>query len=946
MTTDLVTMETSLSQQSLWLLDQADPGRPTYNVLAAVRMRGGLDPAALERALNVVVQRHEALRTVFGFDGIEPVQRILPEVKVSIPVRDVEREALSAVIQAEIEQPFDLASGPLLRMTLLRLSAAEHVCVLVMHHIVTDGWSSAILFQELSAGYEAFLSGREPELPDLPVQYADYAVWQRETLQGEDLCRLVRYWATKLAGSTPLLLPTDRPRAGVASSAGATHLFWIPATLMARLDRLAREHGASPFMVLLAAFHVLLSRYAGVGDISVATPVAGRNRPEVAGLIGFFVNTVVLRTDSSDDPAFTTLLERVKQTSLDAFAHQDLPYDKLVELLQPARHGGLGGPLAQVMLSFQNIPQGEWQAGGLGFEAMHVATSTAKFDLLLDIAPDGPDAFVGRMEYSTELFAPETVRRLTLHFTTLLTAVATNPGLRVSRLPLLPEHERDLQLREWNEPEMPSAEPVPAAIARLAREVPDAVAVAQDEEELTYAELNLRAARLARRLRDHGAVPGAVVAVLLERSVDLVVAVLAVHQAGNVALVLDPAHPAQRRAGLLVEAGPALLVTAESVSLPESGPVQVLVGDALPDEPLLAAAKPGRSAVLGYDFGPSGTSRLMLSSHLSVATSAAALAEAAGLGRGERALSLAPPGSRLLQDLFASLASGATAVLPDGPVPEAAPELWRLVEASGTTALSVPSGLLRSWSAHDRGNIPKCLRTLVFSGEPVPSAEDLAPWQDWPGQLLHVHVVAEAGVVSTHEVVFGRPDGNPAIPVPIGRPPRGVRLYVLDEWLEPVPIGVPGELYVGGNGLASGYPGKPGETAAQFVPDPCGERPGLRLHRVGRRARFLPDGRVHLVEQAAGASSGAEDAAPYLAPRTPIEEELAGSWAGLLGVERVGVRDDFFSLGGNSLAAVRMAAEVRDVYGVQLSLRSFLAIEPTVEALAEWLFGQLSGIDE
>ncbi|SFW72931.1 non-ribosomal peptide synthetase [Amycolatopsis australiensis] len=1027
MTTSLVAMDTSFAQQSLWLLDQADPGQPTYNVLAAVRMRGPLDAAALERALNLVVARHEALRTVFHFDGYDPVQHILPELTVPLPVVDIEPDRLDDAVAAEIGRPFDLATGPLLRMTLLRLAEQEHVCVLVMHHIVTDGWSSAILFQELSAAYESYLAGAEPDFPELPIQYADYAVWQRDTLSGDALDKLVDYWAERLDGLVPLQLPTDRPRPQEPSSAGATHHFDIPGPLIARLDRLARERGASPFMLLLAAFGVLLSRYSGSTDFTVATPVAGRTRPEVAGLIGFFVNTLVLRLDTGGDPTFEELLERSIQTCRGGFANQDLPYDKLVERLRPERYTGLGGPLAQVMLSFQNIPMDEWRAGELAFSVLNVATRTAKFDLSLDIAPAGPDGFLGALEYSTELFDEATVTRMAVHFRTLLGAIASNPALRLSRLPMLSEYERDLLVRAGNPASAPPAEPVHKTFERHAAQCPDAPAIVCGATTLTYGELDERADAVARHVRAQGAGPETLVAVLLDRSPDLIATFLGILKSGAAYLPLDPAYPAARVEHILADARPEFVVTTAAQDTPE-GPRRILLED------VPAHAGPFRStstldglAYVIYTSGSTGAPKGVMNSHRGLATLAAALSVRLGLGPGERALQLAPIGFDVVaEEVFPHLVAGGSVALPDGAAPVGTGELFALIAATETTTISTTPSRLLSWTGRDLAALPPTLRTVIFGSEVAPSWQSLAAWRDLPVRLVQVYGVTEAACTSTvEELGFGAGD-DPAAVVPIGRPVPGVRAYVLDDWLEPVPAGVPGELYLGGHGVGRGYYRRPALTAERFVPDPFGG-PGERLYRTGDAVRLGADGRIRFVgrtddqvkirgyrvepaeveaalashpdvggaavlarpdpaggtrligyfvprgdlaedelrrflagrlpewmvpallvplkafplsangkidRKALGDHTAEAPRREHVAPRDDTERELAAIWSGLLGRDRIGVHDNLFEIGGHSLLAVRMIAEIEAAFGVVLPLRLFFAGEPTIAALA------------
>ncbi len=1043
--------EVSFVQQSLWLVDQADPGQPTYNVLAAVRITGPLDVAALEAALNSVAARHDSLRTVFEFDGVEPLQVILPAVTLTVPVDDIGDADPDPLIQAEIELPFDLAKGPLIRMRLLRRSADEHIAVLTVHHIVTDGWSSAILLGELSACYAAHVDGRAPDLEPLPVQYVDYAIWQRETLRGPALDRHVDYWRDQLDGLAPLRLPTDRPRQPVASSAGEVHAFELGGELAARLDALAKEHKVTPFMLHLAGFAALLSRYAGADDISIASPVAGRDRAELSGLIGFFVNTLVLRVDTSADPSFTELLGRVRQTCLGAYAHQEVPYTKLVECLQPARHSGLGGPLAQVMFSLQNLPELTWSSGGLTYEAMNVATRTAKFDLSLELTP-GRGSTRCTLEFSTELFDASSIERMAGHLIELLSAAAENPELPISRLRMLGQAERSSLLRADADADADVGTAagqegaggpwcLHSEFARQAAATPGAVALVHGGQRISYAELDGRANQLAWRLRRQGVGAEDIVAIFLPRSPDLVAAFLAVLKAGAAYLPLDPAYPEDRIAYLLSDSGARFILSAGDLA--EAMPpcaAQVIIADG--DEPDCPAgpppdlAGPDHLAYVIYTSGSTGRPKGAMNTHRGVTRFAFATAAAFGLRADDRALLLAPLGFDVVaEELYPHLLTGGSVAIPAGEPPVATGELWQLVADSGTTIFSTTPTRLTAMGTADRASVPRVLRTIVFGSEAAPALRALLPWREWGGRLVQVYGVTEASCTFTAVAVDFDADEDAV--VPLGHPLAGYRAYVLDRWLEPVPLGIGGELYLGGPAVGRGYHGLPGLTADMFRPDPFGDQPGARLYRTGDIVRRLADGSLQFVERAdrqvkirgfrvepaeieavlgqhpglaawavenrpgqdgqarlvaytvardggtrddlraflasrlpawmipdafveldrlplsangkldrAALPEPARQAAEYAAPRTPIEEEVAGLWSELLGVERVGIYDNFFELGGNSLAAVRMLSDLRDRIGVEVPLRALFGAEPSVAELGERIFQQLLAEDE
>ncbi|MDQ3942480.1 MAG: condensation domain-containing protein, partial [Actinomycetota bacterium] len=541
----------SFAQERLWFLDQLEPGNPVYNRPAAVRLTGPLDVRALERGLSEIVRRHEILRTTFPAEAGRPVQRIAPPRPLSLTVTDLgglpesEREAQARrLAREETRRPFELARGPLLRASLLRLGDEEHVLLLTMHHIASDGWSDAVFFRELAALYEAFSTGEPSPLAELPIQYVDYTVWQRQWLAGEVLDEQLGYWKRQLADVSALQLPTDRPRPAVQTHRGARQELMLPGPLTEALKDLSRREGATLFMVLLAAFQALLARYSGQEDIAVGTPIAGRNRAETEGLIGFFVNTLVLRTDLSGDPTFRELLGRVRETTLEAYAHQDLPFEKLVEELEPQRDLSRT-PLFQVMFALQNVPQQDPELADLTLSRLRVESGTAKFDLTLSMIEEAK-GLKGSLEYNTDLFEAATIERMLGHFRTLLEGIMTEPERRISELPLLTEAERHQLLVEWNDTQTdyPKDQCVHVLFETQAERTPDAVAVVFEDQRLTYRELNRRSNQLARHLRKLGVGrPEVSVGICVERSVEMVVGLLGILKAGGAYVPLDPAYP-------------------------------------------------------------------------------------------------------------------------------------------------------------------------------------------------------------------------------------------------------------------------------------------------------------------------------------------------------------------------------------------------------------------
>ncbi len=996
----------------------------------ALRIRGGLDVAALERALTAMVRRHESLRTRFPTVDGQPVQRVEPAGPVRLPVVDLgglgsrrrgaELERLAA---EEARRPFDLAAGPLLRAVAVRLDADEAGVLFTLHHIVSDGWSMGILVREVSALYGAYSRGAEARLPELPVQYADYALWQRERLAGELLAGEIGYWRERLAGAPGLLeLPTDRPRPAAQGDAGAYHAFTIGKATSAALQALSRREGATPFMTLLAAWQLLLARYGGQDDVLVGTPIAGRDRLETEGLIGFFVNTLVLRADLAGDLTFCQLLRQVRASTLGAYRHQELPFEKLVEELGVERSLA-HSPLFQVMFVLQNNEQGELRLGGAGVESLAAGgPAPVKFDLTLSLWEAGDD-IRGGLEYRSELWDAATARRMAGHYLAVLEAAVRAPEARLPELELLGATERRV-LEEWSRGD--AGDPAETCIHLLfearARRSPDAVALVSGEESLGYADLDARAGRLAGSLRRRGVGPDARVGVCLERGLDMVVAVLAVLKAGGAYVPLDPAYPAERLAYMLADAGVALLLTHESVRgrLPAEPGVEVLSVDAESAESAGegtaspgCAATPQSLAYVVYTSGSTGAPKGVMVPHGAAAGRLVSAMRALGVEEGSRLLSTASLSfDASVLEIFLALVSGATLHLADRDTVLSPDALGRLLRERAVDVWVSTPVLLASLPAAD---FP-ALRVVSAGGERLPG--ELAARWSAGRRMFNLYGPTEATVFATLHAC-----GSGSAPPPIGRPAPGLRAYVLDARGGPAPIGVPGELHLGGAGLARGYLGRPGLTAERFVPDPFSGEPGARLYRTGDRARWRASGeleylgridqqvkvrgvriepgeieaalRLHpgvrecavvaredapgdrrLVAYVAGdaqadglreharrtlpepmvpgafvvlerlpltpggkldrASLPAPEyaaAARYVAPRTPVEEVLAGVWAEVLRLERVGVEASFFELGGHSLLATRVVSRLRDVLGVELPLRALFEA-PTVAGLA------------
>jgi aspartate racemase len=559
----------SFAQARLWFLEQLEPGSGAYNMPAAVRLTGSLDVAALKQSLQEIVQRHEALRTTFRMVSGEPIQVIAPILALAVPLVDLhelpeaQQEAqVEQLATEEAQQPFDLAMGPLLRAKLLHLSEAEHVLLLTMHHIVSDGWSMGVLIRELVALYEAFSTGKPSPLPQLPIQYADFAHWQRQWLQGEVLAAQLSYWQQQLTGAPPVLeLPTDRPRPTVQTFRGATQFLALPEPLSQKLKSLSQRSGVTLFMTLLAAFQTLLYRYTGQEDICIGSPIANRNRSETEGLIGFFVNTLVLRTDLSENPSFQELLGRVREVTLGGYAHQDLPFEQLVEALQPKRNLS-HHPLFQVMFALENTPISPLELPGLSLSSLNIDSSTAKFDLTMSME-DTEQGLMGSLEYNTDLFHAATISRMLEHFQTLLEGIVANPEQRLLDLPLLTQPERQQLLVEWNDTQVdyPKHLCIHQLFEAQAEQTPDAVAVVFEDQQLTYGELNRRANQLAHHLRSLNVGPDSLVGICVERSLEMIVGLLGILKAGGAYVPLDPSYPQERLAFMLKDAQVPILLT-------------------------------------------------------------------------------------------------------------------------------------------------------------------------------------------------------------------------------------------------------------------------------------------------------------------------------------------------------------------------------------------------
>ena len=833
----------SHAQELLWLLDQTFPGVTAYNVPRAIETQGALDLAALQRALDALIARHEALRTVFVSTDDGLVQRIDPPRAVALDIVDLrtpnddERDAaLDRVIRERTALPFDLGADLMLRATVVRVSDDRQVVLLVTHHIVSDEFSRDILFRELGALYGAFHRDRTAALPELPIQYGDYALWQRDAMEHGSLVPQLAYWRERLQNLPSLDLPTDHPRPPAHTFAGARHSFVLPRALLDRIRGVSTTHDVTLYMTLLAAFQTVLHRYTAQDDIVVGSPITTRSRVETEGLIGYFPNVLVLRTLLAGDPTFAQLLERVRETCLGAFEHQDVPLEKIAMEIRDGRDLS-HAPLFQVLFLLQSRERAALELDELDVTVRRVDFGSAKFDVTLAMA-ESADGLHATLEYRTDLFDAGTIERMAGHIGTLLDGIAADPEQRLSRLPLLTAAEERQLLGTWCDTAQPF--PVDATmhglIAGQARRTPDAIAVRSIDGSMTYRELEERSATLAAVLRAAGVGPETIVAVCLPRTHEMMVALLGVMKAGGAYVALDPAYPSDRVAFMLSDTRAPVVLTVRSLAdalPPVDGARVIVLDDPLPAERLEGGAEASAEslAYVIYTSGSTGTPKGVAIAH----RSAVALIGWARTVYSDAELAGVLASTSLCFDLsifelFVPLALGGTAVVVDNALQLPAAGARHSVTLVNTVPSAIAE-LLRS------GDIPASVRTVNLAGEPLPTAIVDALYA-----LPHVERVYDLYGPSedtTYSTFALRRAGAPPT---IGRPIANTRAYVLDSHRRPVPIGIPGELFLGGEGLARGYLHRPDLTAERFVTDPFAADPSARLYRTGDRVRWRPDG--------------------------------------------------------------------------------------------------------
>ena len=855
----------SFAQQRLWFLEQLEPNSASYNVPQVLFLDGGLNAAAFQAGIDQMVQRHEILRTRFSMElgsgkKSGTVQTVVAHMAVNIHFTNLEtlpngerEERARKLVEKEVERPFNLVDGPALRVTLVRLSLDKHILVVNMHHLITDAWSMGIFMRELSTLYCANCRGVAAGLPALPIHYADFATWQKEWMQFGVLEEMLYYWQQALLDAPASIdLLTDRRPPVPVSNHGGSVGFSIDKKVAAGLRQIAFKNNASLFMVLLAGFKAMLSRYSAQVDIVVGTPIANRNREELENLIGFFVNTLVLRTDLAGDPQFTEIVERVRKTALDAFAHQDLPYERLVERLEPERRWG-NSPLFNMMFVLQNAPDSALTLEGLEIAPLAAAGTIAKFDLTLTMQ-ESEDGFDGVVDFRSDLFDGAMIARMVGHFEQLLACVATAPQTKLSQLALLTATERRLQLEDWSrgaEPEG-AADTVCQWFEQQVARAPQALAVADGEHTLSYGELDRRANQLARYLGTHGVVRGDVVAIAMQRSAEMAVGLLAILKAGAAFLTLDLSHPVERLVTIVGDAGVRLALTrAADAAMLAGAEVPLVCVDAnaaaIAEQatgPLALHGTPGDLAYVIYTSGSTGRPKGVEVAHGALSNLVAWQRRAFAIEPADRASQLASPAfDASLVEWWANLCAGASVHLVDDQTRMQPQVLIDWLAVHEITLAFMPTPLLEA-SLNETWPTGMALRALFVGGD----ALRRRPPVGLPFKIFNMYGPTECAVVSTWSEV--KPsvdaDGGPTI----GRPIDGARVYVLDENRALVPAGVAGELYIGGAGLALGYRNDAAQTAQRFVRDPFSSDPAARLYRSGDQVRYRADGDLDFLGRA------------------------------------------------------------------------------------------------
>ena len=1036
------TFPTSFAQQRLWFLDRLLGASSLYNISWAIQLNGKLDVSALQQSLNEIVARHEVLRTYFIEQDGEPVQVIRASMPFTCALMDLSARSqenrdseIQRILDAEANKAFDLKEAPLIRALLFKLSEQEHILLITIHHIVADGWSRDVFRQELASLYCAFSQGQSAALPELPIQYADYAVWQREWLQGEELERQLSYWKTQLADLTVLELPTDKPRPKQQSYQGAREAIQLSATLTRGLKTLSQQQNVTLFMTLLAAFQVLLHRYSGQDDIVVGTAIAGRNRQEIENLIGFFVNTLALRTDLSGTPSFRQLLSRVREVCLGAYAHQDLPFEKLVAELQVQRDMSRH-PLFQVMLVLQPTALQDMQLPGLTISKLTVSNETAKFDLSLSLV-EHPDGLTGTIEYSTDLFNAETITRMAGHFQTLLEAIVEHPETAITELPLLTAPERHQLLVEWNatKTDYPKDKCIHQLFEEQVARTPDAIALVFEDQQLSYQALNAKANQLAHYLQTVGVKPDSLVAIYMDRSIDLVIGLLAILKAGGAYVPLDLTYPQNRLAFMLEDTNARVLLSHSSLAeqLPPCS-AQIVCLDVFWNNLNQESSENPHSNVTSnnlayviYTSGSTGVPKGVEICHYNISRLLINNTYVRFDNKQNFLLSASIAFDASTFEVWGGLLHGARCVIYPERVPTLN-SLEKIIKQQQISILWLTASLFNT-VIDEKPQILSTVTQILTGGEALSTSHIQRALKQLPDcQLINGYGPTES---TTFTCCYSIPKtiSPQATSIPIGYPIANTQIFILDKYLQLVPIGVAGELHIGGDGLARGYLNRPELTAEKFIKHPFSDDPHARLYKTGDLARYLPDGSIefmgridhqvkirgfrielgeiesvlgqhpqlrevvvdvyepvpgdkrlvaYLVPEGTSAPTPLElrdflkpklpefmvpsafvflhalplttngklnrKALPvpdmslqvmdagFIAPRNRVEKQLAEIWASILGIDRVGIHDNFFEIGGHSLLAVKVVAEINKLLNIDLPFGAMYQ-SPTVEEL-------------
>ena len=1054
----------SFGQEQLWFLSQIQDNT-TYNLPLALQISGSLNISVLEQVITEIVRRHEILRTNFQQIEGKNLQVIRPEINISLQVINLEQitakqqlQNVERLINQETDKIFNLSEDDLFQSTLYQLNQNSYILLLNMHHIISDGWSIGILLQELSTLYGAYLAGNKSPLPDLQIQYADYAIWQKEKFTSEIREKQLNYWKQQLADIPPLLeLPTDKPRPPIQSFRGGIWEFSINSNLSQKIRTLTQQSDATLFMTMLAAFVILLYRCSGQDDILIGSPMAGRNRQEIQSLIGYFVNTVVLRTKLTGNPNFREILNQVRQVATDAHNYQDIPYNQVVEALNPQRNLSYN-PVFQILFDLQHSLTDKLQLPGLTLQPFLGEHSTSKFDLSLIIEDRGTE-LIGAWEYSSDLFTQETISRITENFQTLLNGIVNNPETPINQLPIISAFEQQQILEKWNntQQDYPESFCIHELFTQQVIKTPDAIAVKFGNQQLTYTQLNQKANQLANYLQNCGVTSEVLVGLYLERSLDILIAILAILKAGGAYLPLDPKYPQTRLTDILNDSQVSIILTQEKLLTSLSSPLPrgetpltpyqgkiILLDTDLTIisqqniETPISAIKPDNLAYVIYTSGSTGKPKGVMITHQNIVNHATSIIDKYQINSHDRILQFTTfIFDVAAEEIFPAWLSGATLIICPQEMVTNLIEFSQFLAQESLTVVNLPTPYWQEWVLEiDRkvSQIPDSLR-LVITGSDQVLPEKLALWQKLVTekrqniQWINAYGLTETTITSTVYQLPVNYQLNTTHSVPIGRPIANTEIYILDQNLQPVPIGIPGELHIGGAGLARGYLNRKQLTNEKFISNPISSSKSSRLYKTGDLARYLPDGNIEflgridyqvkirgfrielgeieavLAQHPLVKSSAVivreiqpgnkqlvayvvtEDHSniqqdlrsflkqnlpdymlpaffvrlaelpltptgkinrralsalmlelnheiDYILPRNPLEQKLAEIWCQVLGLEKVSVEENFFNLGGHSLATIQIISRIRETLKIDLPLQ-YLFTEPTIAGLTK-----------